>query len=233
MSVVDHIKKKIKWSRTPCFMLPAITEYVCAGYQTMVPGSVPSDYSTLLGLSPLHYASAGHIAASTTPDRSRPGSGTLSGGGGGAMRNRSGDRRWDGTGPYGGERGSGYYSSSLSTYLSPPPESRWRRTSSDSALYQSAAKAGAAPQGGSSEAGSPFGEDLKPSPDLLGEFYPLDDLMIKQEPGADIHQRREARSPKSPCSPCSPLSPSGGTSPTYLHHYIPPDLESGKQLFIK
>ena len=33
--------------------------------------------------------------------------------------------------------GGSYYSSSLSTYLSPPPENRWRRTASDSALYQS------------------------------------------------------------------------------------------------
>ena len=45
--------------------------------------------------------------------------------GGGAIRTRgSGERRWENS-PYGSDRN--YYSSSLvSTYLSPPPESRWK-----------------------------------------------------------------------------------------------------------
>ena len=87
-------------------------------------------------------------------------------------RNRSGERRWDTASPYCGGQERGYYSSSLvSTYLSPPPESRWRRTSSDSALYQ---KLTASPQQGkksSSEQGSPdytvVNEDVKPSAELL------------------------------------------------------------------
>merc|ERR1719208_655371 len=82
-------------------------------------------------------------------DRSR-GSGSTSGGG--AIRNRSGERRYDSS-PYSDRS---YYSSSLVTsYLSPPPESRWRRTSSDSALYQKLTQPASPNQKSPSEQGSP------------------------------------------------------------------------------
>ena len=139
-----------------------------SGYPVLSQGSVPSDYSAIFNLNPV-YTSAGHIS---TAERSRGSSG------GGAMRNRSGDRRWD-TSPYGGDRNG--YSSSLSTYLSPPPESRWRRTASDSALYQSVKPP--APPEASSEGGSPVSlnlEDLKPSAEFLAQFYPMSEVQIKQ-----------------------------------------------------
>ena len=92
----------------------------------------------------------------------------MSGGGGGAIRNRSGERRWDSS-PYSDRN---YYSSSLvTTYLSPPPESRWRRTSSDSALYQKLTQPTSPNQKSPSEQGSPeyspAGDDVKPAPELL------------------------------------------------------------------
>jgi len=150
--------------------------------------------------------------------------------GGGAMRTRiSGERRWENS-PYGSDRN--YYSSSLvSTYLSPPPESRWRRTHSDSALYQ---KLAAAQQAGGSEQGSPVQEsrqadsDIKPSQELLnslllreGDFLP--DSKVKEEPGSPrgVNGNLENYSPPQlPPSPHSPLSP---VSPTLQRpQYLPP-----------
>jgi len=168
-------------------------------------------------------------------DRSRGGGG--GGGGGGAIRNRSGERRWDSS-PYGTDRG--YYSSSLSTYLSPPPESRWRRTSSDSALYQ---KLNQAPQNqkSSSEQCSPeyagaglLNEDVKPSPELLNSLLKDGELLpVKEEPSvpvtvspASVNGGLETfqQSPKSTqvscttgpqSSPTTPLSPPCPSQPAY------------------
>jgi len=167
--------------------------------------------------------------------------------GGGAIRTRiSGDRRWENS-PYGSDRN--YYSSSLvSTYLSPPPESRWRRTHSDSALYQ---KLAAAQQAGGSEQGSPVQEsrqtdaDIKPSQELLnslllreGDF--LSDSKVKEEPGSprgingnpdNYSPPQLPPSPHSPLSPVSPslqrpqyLPPSGTTSPSFPN--FPPAQQS-------
>ena len=107
-------------------------------------------------------------------------------------RNRSGERRWDNS-PYSDRSPvQPYYSSSLVTsYLSPPPESRWRRTSSDSAIYQ---KPNNPPtptspnQKSSSEQGSPeyspASEDIKPPPELLQSLLRDDHLhTVKEEPG--------------------------------------------------
>ena len=170
--------------------------------------------------------------------------------GGGAIRTRSSERRWE-TSPYGGDRN--YYSSSLvSTYLSPPPESRfksptvscrskildfrWRRTHSDSALYQklAAAQQAGGSGGASSSQGSPVQDsrqqdaDVKPSQELLnslllreGDF--LSESKVKEEPGSPhgINGNLENYSPPQlPPSPHSPLSP---VSPTLQRpQYLPP-----------
>merc|ERR1719500_1769832 len=144
--------------------------------------------------------------------------------GGGAMRTRiSGERRWENS-PYGSDRN--YYSSSLvSTYLSPPPESRGRRTHSDSALYQ---KLAAAQQAGGSEQGSPVQEsrqadsDIKPSQELLnslllreGDFLP--DSKVKEEPGSPrgVNGNLENYSP-----PHSLSDPPAATIPPSLGHHL-------------
>ena len=93
-----------------------------------MPQSVPFDHNQFM-MNPAAYGEGGQTPGG--PDRSRDG-GTA--GGGGAIRNRSGERRWD-TSPYGTDRG--YYSSSLSTKLSPRPDSCLRIKSSDSALTKS------------------------------------------------------------------------------------------------
>jgi len=181
--------------------------------------------------------------------------------GGGAIRNRSGERRWENS-PYDPRGGGSYYSSSLSTYLSPPPESRWRRTASDSALYQklNQSKGGnrdQEQQGGGSEQGSPVQEhlfngggesDIKPPPELLSslllkEGEPLPD--VKEEPTVNGgHHLTElppapaypTQPPQSPSSPSSPLYHSGSSSPQYhstvQQQYRPPaNLEQEFQRF--
>ena len=118
-------------------------------------------------------------------------------------RTRSGERRqWDSS-PYSDRN---YYSSSLvSSYLSPPPESRWRRTSSDSALYQklnnpsssatppsqpatptSANNHSCSSGQGSPEYCSAGGEtDVKPPPELLRSLLRDDQQLqsVKEESG--------------------------------------------------
>ena len=108
---------------------------------------------------------------------------------------------------------------------------RWRRTHSDSALYQ---KLAAAQQAGGSEQGSPVQDsrhqesDVKPSQELLnslllreGDFLP--DSKVKEEPGSPhgINGNLENYSPPQlPPSPHSPLSP---VSPTLQRpQYLPP-----------
>lgn len=182
-----------------------------------MPQSVPFDHQQFV-MNPAAYGDGGQAVGG---DRSR-GGGTV--GGGGAIRNRSGERRWD-TSPYGNDRS--YYSSSLSTYLSPPPESRWRRTSSDSALYQKLNQPHQN-QKSSSEHGSPdygsVSEDVKPPPELLNNLLLKegDLLPVKEEPptsmnnlngGLETYQHSN-KSPQVPCTtgqqtsnPNSPLSP--------------------------
>jgi len=149
--------------------------------------------------------------------------------GGGAIRTRISDRRWDNS-PYGSDRN--YYSSSLvSTYLSPPPESRWRRTHSDSALYQKLAAAQQQQAGGSggasSEQGSPVQgspvqdsrEDVKPtSQELLNSLLSRDNgelvHTVKEEPGSPHSGLPTAGSPHS----------GGGGLNGHLENYSPPQL---------
>ena len=205
-----------------------------------------------------------HLHPSSTPDcAGYPIHPASTSPGGGAIRTRgSGERRWENS-PYGSDRN--YYSSSLvSTYLSPPPESRWkiiqiqaemkfgfrwRRTHSDSALYQKLAATGQ--QAGGSEHGSPVQDsrhldsDVKPSQELLnslllreGDFLP--DSKVKEEPGSphgingNLGNYSPPQLPPSPHSPLSPVSPtlqrpqylppSGTTSPSFPN--FPPAQQS-------
>ena len=146
----------------------------------------------------------------------------MSGGGGGAIRNRSGERRWDSS-PYSDRN---YYSSSLvTTYLSPPPESRWRRTSSDSALYQKLTQPTSPNQKSPSEQGSPeyspAGDDVKPAPELLETLLREGEQQlqtVKEEPQYQPQSNRVSHQSGS----SSPVSPHY-TQPTFLpphqHHH--------------
>eukprot|EP00092_Neocalanus_flemingeri_P012519 GFUD01013494.1.p1 GENE.GFUD01013494.1~~GFUD01013494.1.p1 ORF type:complete len:469 (+),score=98.33 GFUD01013494.1:1120-2526(+) len=204
-----------------------------------MPQSVPLDHHSQFMMNPAAYGDGGQMGG---PDRSR-GGGTI--GGGGAMRNRSGERRWD-TSPYGTDRG--YYSSSLSTYLSPPPESRWRRTSSDSALYQKLNQPHPN-QKVSSEHGSPdygsVNEDIKPPPELLNNLLLKegDLLPVKEEPpsnltnmtnmnggGMDAYQHA-TKSPQVPCTTGQPTSnPNSPLSPVTLSPPCRPRMQHGLDL---
>lgn len=161
-------------------------------------------------------------------ERSR-GGGQSPGGGGGAIRNRSGERRWD---PYSDRlTPQQYYSSSLvTTYLSPPPEARWRRTSSDSALYQKLTAPSSpttCPSPTKSEHGSPeyssASEDIKPPPELLQTLLrdPAPSLHTVKEEAAQLQQLHQLQ--RASCHPAythhsgssSPVSPVAAVSPLY------------------
>ena len=167
------------------------------------------------------YIEGGQLRGS---ERSLGGGGgvAVSGGGGGAIRNRSGERRWDSS-PYSDRN---YYSSSLvTTYLSPPPESRWRRTSSDSALYQKLTQPTSPNQKSPSEQGSPeyspAGDDVKPAPELLETLLREGEQQlqtVKEEPQYQPQSNRVSHQSGS----SSPVSPHY-TQPTFLpphqHHH--------------
>jgi len=166
---------------------------------------------------------------SVAGDRSRGG---VSPSGGGAIRTRSGERRWDSS-PYSDK--SPYYSSSLvTTYLSPPPESRWRRTISDSALYQkltnppSPSSQRCPSEQGSPEYCSPVSDqDVKPPPELLQSLR--EDLLhpVKEEPGGIINGD-ESHSQY-------PVSSSGHQSPVplYTSQYLPQQQNNLEEKFQK
>ena len=128
----------------------------------------------------------------------------------------------------------------VTTYLSPPPESRWRRTSSDSALYQKLTQPASPNQKSSpSEQGSPeyssAGEDVKPAPELLetllreGEKQ-LQTLKEESVVAGQYQQSSRVGSPAVPHnSPHSPHSPhnshssyhSASSSPVSPHYTQP------------
>ena len=137
---------------------------------------------------------------------------------------RSGERRYDSS-PYSDRS---YYSSSLVTsYLSPPPESRWRRTSSDSALYQklnnpqSPAAAKSPSEGGSPDYCSSQGEDVKPPPALLQSLLQEDHLhTVKEEPGVIINGGSSSHYHSGSSSPVSPLyTPQSFQQQQQQHHH--------------
>jgi len=168
--------------------------------------------------------------------------------GGGAIRNRSSERqRWVGdSSPYetgrppgsGSGGGGGGPPSPWHSYLSPPPESRWRRTSSDSALYQKLTQVSVSgdtdsncePHGPptpnmhphpSSEAGF-NGTDVKPSPEILTNLLLKERGAmpnVKEEPG-------ETQGGESSMSAFNhPSSPTGAAPPS-LHHPLYPQHRS-------
>ena len=127
---------------------------------------------------------------------------------------RSGERRYDSS-PYSDRYN--YSSSLVTSYLSPPPESRWRRTSSDSALYQkltgsqqqqSPAHQPAAvydnqspSEGGSPEYCSQL-EDVKPPRALLQSLL---QETVKEEPGVIVNGGGSSHYHSGSSSPVSPL----------------------------
>ena len=178
---------------------------------------------------------------------------------GSVIRTRSGERwRCD---PY-ADRQSYYSSSLVSTYLSPPPESRWRRTSSDSALYQklnnpqsSNNQKSASEQSSPEYCGAAL-EDVKPSADLLQSLLrePQDQLQsVKKEPrlvtmggsgalvsspgrlpspGPQYHAHSGSSSPVSPAPP--PLYSPGQLPPHHQQqHFLPPQQNNLEEKFQK
>ena len=181
---------------------------------------------------------------------------------GSIIRTRSGERwRCD---PYADRPNYSSYSSSLvSTYLSPPPESRWRRTSSDSALYQKLNNPQSSNnQKSASEQNSPEYcgagmDDVKPSADLLQSLLreqPEQLQPVKEEPrlvtmagggalvipagytkaGPQYHAHSGSSSPVSPAPP--PLY-SPGQPGQLPHHpqqpFLPPQQNNLEEKFQK
>lgn len=151
----------------------------------------------------------------------------------------------------------------MSTYLSPPPESRWRRTSSDSALYQKLNNPQSSNnQKSASEQNSPEYcgaglEDVKPSADLLQSLLrePPDQLQcVKEEPprlvtmtGGGLVSQTPGRLPSpgpqyrpahsgssSPVSPAPPPLYSPGQLPHHQHQpFLPPQQNNLEEKFQK
>jgi len=150
----------------------------------------------------------------------------------------------------------------VSTYLSPPPESRWRRTSSDSALYQKLNNPQSSNnQKSASEQSSPEYcgaglEDVKPSADLLQSLLrePQDQLQsVKEEPrlvtmggsgalvsspgrlpspGPQYHAHSGSSSPVSPAPP--PLYSPGQLPPHHQQQpFLPPQQNNLEEKFQK
>lgn len=155
-----------------------------------------------------------------------------------AIRNRSGDQRWD-TSPYRGDR---HYSGSLSPYMSPSPQARWRRISSDSALYQSVKapiQTDSLGSPGSDEqpistsqeevnklqinlSGNQFNmKQTHPSPVKGGLYLVKEEAVCPETTNDNKHiidlYQTQTKSPQSP-SYTSPMSPSYGSpmSPSYI-----------------
>ena len=126
----------------------------------------------------------------------------------------------------------------MTTYLSPPPEARWRRTSSDSALYQKLTAPSSpttCPSPTKSEHGSPeyssarlvelsvsivttntciCSEDIKPPPELLQTLLrdPAPSLHTVKEEAAQLQQLHQLHR-----ASCPPAAAGHNTHPVYTH----------------